>query len=153
MKAINISETVCRELFRRAAVDAASVGKLTKSRLGFLLCSFLDGREEDTACAVFFSGRMKFLGISLTDISYAHLCDVIDTLAAGYGAKYFVIAHTHAGNPVVPSNEDLTTTEILKKRYSDGSLKFLDHYIVSDYDYMSILSRDRRDYRTRKDRI
>lgn len=156
-----ISKKVSQELFRRTVIEQASshafdlpnrpssLTKAERTRLGFIFCTYLDGKKIDTACVAFFNSKMKFIGIFTLDVPCNHIYDMIDSHAFYFKAKYFAIAHTHIGYSVDPSFEDLNTTSITRLRYHD--LIFLDHFIVSDCDYISLINNERHPYETRKD--
>jgi len=54
-------------------------------------------------------------------------------------AKYAVIAHNHPNNSLEPSKHDLYTTERVKSALNQVDVKLLDHIIITDDSYKSIM--------------
>jgi DNA repair protein RadC len=54
-------------------------------------------------------------------------------------ARYVVIAHNHPNNSLEPSKHDMYTTERIKSALSQVDVKLLDHLIITDSGYKSIM--------------
>ncbi len=122
------------------------VGKtVSYSLLGYAFCYFLSDKEEDASCIALIDGRNRLTGIAMLDTSYSHLFDAINHKISVYKAKYFAVAHTHAGKSIAPSNEDLIATELLQDSYSSTVPYFYGHYIVSEFDYQ-LIGRTKKNY-------
>lgn len=52
--------------------------------------------------------------------------------------RYFFIAHNHKNKPLIPSPEDIITTDTVSETYRDSSVKFLGHFITSGLDYVCL---------------
>jgi DNA repair protein RadC len=57
-------------------------------------------------------------------------------------AVYVVLAHNHPGGLAIPSPEDEDVTMYLKMMLQGVGVILLDHVIVSDRDYVSLMSRE-----------
>lgn len=55
-------------------------------------------------------------------------------------ASGFILVHNHPGGSVKPSGADLQVTEHIKRSAQTLGLRFLDHIIVTDEEYYSILN-------------
>ena len=59
-------------------------------------------------------------------------------------AVYVVLAHNHPGGFAIPSPEDEDVTVYLKMLLQSVGVILLDHIIISDHDYVSLMSREAR---------
>lgn len=59
-------------------------------------------------------------------------------------AVYAVLAHNHPGGLAIPSPEDEEVTTYLKMMLQSVGVILLDHVIISDRDYVSLMSREAR---------
>ena len=60
-------------------------------------------------------------------------------LLFGYGGHYFVLAHNHPDGKLIPSEEDMMTTEDLFKHSRFFGKEMLEHFIVCYDHYLPIL--------------
>jgi len=66
------------------------------------------------------------------------ILDVIDSELENKKIKYFLVAHNHKDKPLIPSPEDIKTTDVITERYAEHSAKFIGHYITSGFDYLIV---------------
>lgn len=59
-------------------------------------------------------------------------------------AVYVVLAHNHPGGLAIPSPEDEEVTAYLKMMLQSVGVILLDHIVVSDKDYVSLMNREAR---------
>ena len=62
--------------------------------------------------------------------------------ALAANAVYVVLAHNHPGGFAIPSPEDEEVTQYLEMLFKSVGIILLDHVIVSDNDYVSLMSRE-----------
>ena len=65
---------------------------------------------------------------------------LIMELCLKYDASLAVLAHNHPSGSVMPSSNDMRTTRVLHKALDAVDVKFQDHFIFSDGDYLSMRS-------------
>ena len=56
-------------------------------------------------------------------------------------ASNFVLVHNHPIGILTPSSADRITTELLMKKYSNSGVRFLEHYIVSGDEYVTMINK------------
>lgn len=102
-----------------------------------------------------FIGRYdEFIAIILTDVKNKpiyegiisqgscnsveiHIRKIIELIAL-YNASGIVFAHNHPSGLAIPSREDIETTKQLQQIFKTMNIKFIDHVIVTDDDYISL---------------
>lgn len=72
--------------------------------------------------------------ISATGMALRKIID----LALKYNARTAFIAHNHPSGVALPSRGDLISTRILKDTLGNIGVNLIDHYIVTDDDYVSL---------------
>ena len=77
--------------------------------------------------------------ISEGDVNSASLSvrKVVET-ALNSNAISVVLAHNHPGGLAIPSNEDIQTTRRIATALQAVDVKFVDHILVTDDDYVSL---------------
>lgn len=132
-----LKQTELRRALREPVGDAHAVRRLVVWRMfredaGSAYAFFLNSRRRCIR-----TERLCENGIRMTD-SYT---DCIKQAALRDGAAYFIVAHNHVGEPLVPSPDDLQLTMLLDD-LAEGELKgkciFLGHYITSEFDVIKI---------------
>ena len=93
-----------------------------------------------------FDGTGRFiaadaLGDGIVNISALTPRRAID-VALRRGAKEVIFAHNHPGGEAYPSEDDVHSNGILKRAFSDSSIKYLGHYIVAAGECVAIESED-----------
>ena len=63
-------------------------------------------------------------------------------------AVYVILAHNHPGGFAIPSTEDEEVTKYLEMLFKSVGIILLDHVIVSDCDYISLMSREAKLHKT-----
>lgn len=94
----------------------------------FMLC--LDAKCKVLCCKQISEGSVNSTGISIRKV-------VEQALAAN--ASVVVLAHNHPGGMAVPSNEDVLTTRRVAAALKAVEVHLLDHIVVGDDDYVSMV--------------
>ncbi|QNQ82964.1 DNA repair protein RadC (plasmid) [Lactobacillus sp. PV037] len=79
----------------------------------------------------------KTLSKGTVNKSLAHPRDVL-RWALIYNATGFIISHNHPSGNITPSPKDIEFTKTLVKSSKDIGIACLDHFIVSDWTYLSL---------------
>ncbi len=107
----------------------------------FLLPRFI-GRNEETVFMVCIDSKCRVLGTTLLHEGSVNSADInirklIET-ALRFNAVGVILAHNHPGGVALPSPEDLNTTYRIKNAIEPVGIKFIDHIIVADGDFVSL---------------
>lgn len=94
----------------------------------FLLC--LDAKCKVLCCKEVAEGSVNAAGISVRK--------VVET-ALGANATSVVLAHNHPSGVAVPSGEDVQTTRRIAAALSAVEVHLVDHIVVADEDYVSMV--------------
>ena len=94
----------------------------------FLLC--LDAKCKVLCCRKIAEGDVNSTGLSPRKI--------VET-ALGVNASSVVLAHNHPGGLAIPSWEDIQVTHQIAAALAAVEVKLVDHIIVADDDYVSIV--------------
>lgn len=100
------------------------------------------GIDKEQFCLISFNVRGECIGFDV--LSKGDLTTVTITprmileIVFKRNAGYVILAHNHPGGDPLPSNNDVKTTEKVKKLLADINVGLLDHIIVSDCDYISM---------------
>lgn len=132
-----VKQAELRRILREPVKDSGGVGRLVMWRM----C----GEAAESAYVFLLNSRHRCIGteilykkgIRLTD-SYT---DYIKKAALDEGASYFIVAHNHVNEPLVPSPDDLRLTMVLEDLANgelEGKCTFLGHYITSEFDVIKI---------------
>jgi len=82
--------------------------------------------------------KKEFLFEGSIDFSFIDIRKIIKT-ALELDASGFFLVHNHPSGVLIPSQDDISISLRLKKLCSEMDIRFLDHLIVSDNDYYSML--------------
>ena len=93
----------------------------------YLIC--LDGKYKPLCCVAISEGIVNTVSISARRII---------ELALKYNAVGVVLAHNHPGGIALPSNDDISTTFMIRDALRTINVKLLDHIVVADGDYVSM---------------
>ena len=121
---------------------AAGRSVLSRSAIGYYLIHHMFGEEAGYACLLLLDSKIRLK--KTVCLRHRHgevrerIVAIIDREIKQFDSGYFVIAHNHYNNPLVPSPEDIFTTDMLIRRFSDGKIRFLEHYIISGSDYITL---------------
>lgn len=94
----------------------------------FLLC--LDAKCKVLCCKEVAEGSVNAAGISVRK--------VVET-ALGANATSVVLAHNHPSGVAVPSGEDVQTTRRIAAALAAVEIHLVDHIVVADEDYVSMV--------------
>lgn len=94
----------------------------------FLLC--LDAKCKVLSCRQIAEGNVNTTGISVRKV-------VEHALMAN--ASAVVLAHNHPGGVAIPSREDIQTTRYVASALRAVEVNLVDHVIVADDDYVSLI--------------
>lgn len=115
-------------------LDTNTAGEIFKAK-------FIGRTSEATALMLGDAkGKMLYLGIiakgsiNSTDVPVRKIVD----LALRHNAKSACIAHNHPSGSAIPSSSDLEATKLIFQTLANIGVRLLDHYIVTDEDYVSL---------------
>ena len=125
--------------------DRASKAKVlpTLESCAQYLQTFFFGRNVETVYLLCLDAKCKMLcckKISERDVNSTSLSlrKVVET-ALNTNASSVVLAHNHPGGMAIPSNEDIQTTRRIAAALQAVDVHFIDHILVTDDDYVSLL--------------
>ena len=101
---------------------------------------FAESVEKSSVICLNHSGKLlsfDFLSegdVESTSLSIRSLIERIVSV----GATDIVLAHNHPGGIPLPSNADVSMTEAIAKALKIMNIKFVDHIIIADDDYISM---------------
>lgn len=106
------------------------------------------GRSEEVVALMLFDAKGKILYNGIINKGTVNSVDLyarrIIEMIVLYNASAGLIAHNHPSGLAIPSQDDLESTFKLKKIFENMGVKFIDHIIVADGDYVSLESTDLR---------
>lgn len=104
------------------------------------------GRMEEVVALMLFDAKNKLVYDGVINKGTVNAVDLyarkIVELIVMYNACSGIIAHNHPSGLAFPSNDDLSSTDRLKVIFKNMGVKFIDHIIVADGDYISLASSD-----------
>lgn len=99
-----------------------------RNEVVYLLC--LDAKGKVISCKMVGEGSVNSAGVPIRRIV---------EMALGEGATSVVLAHNHPSGVAVPSDEDRRTTIRLGRALSAVEITLIDHVVVADKDYVSMV--------------
>ena len=103
----------------------------------------LFGRRKETVCMVCLDAKCKMLTCQIVgegDVNSAKIpIRRMVEIALGANATSVILAHNHPSGIAVPSKEDYAATENLAKALGAMGIVLLDHVVVADDDYISMV--------------
>lgn len=104
------------------------------------------GQENEQLLAIFYNNSLSYSGeevihtgnVNSISFSFRKICDA----AVHHNASYVVLAHNHPHGRPIASGEDLDTTSRLKKFLLEMNVVLVDHFIVAEGHYSSMLGDD-----------
>ncbi|MBE6976662.1 MAG: hypothetical protein E7439_05655 [Ruminococcaceae bacterium] len=103
----------------------------------YLLC--LDGKLKVISCLEISEGGPSYASVPISRIVKIALTE---------SAQNVVLAHNHPGGLAIPSDEDIFTTHRLASTLAAVDVTLLDHIVVADDDFVSLVDSGYYDYRT-----
>ena len=125
---------VCREQVPAAFDDLNDCGKY--------MLNFFQGKRMEEVWILCLDGRKKLLtcqkisegGLDSVPISVRKVVEI----ALAVNATSVVIAHNHPNGLALPSTADVLVTEQLKRNLEALGIRFADHMIIGENDYLSM---------------
>lgn len=100
------------------------------------------GRSEEVVALMLFDAKGKMLYNGVINKGTVNAVDLyarkIVEMIVLYNASAGLIAHNHPSGLALPSQDDLESTIKLKSIFQNMGVKFIDHIIVADGDYVSL---------------
>lgn len=137
---------LCPEIARRSDAEALEGAPfVTDSRLGSYFVNYFRYMPPESACIMLLDRGMKFLSLEplvYTDISFPE-CVLTRSLDV-VGDKVFcaVLAHNHGDAGTVPTKQDISVTEEVRRALLFRGVQLVAHYIISGFDYENIMERE-----------
>ncbi|MGO3498429.1 MAG: RadC family protein [Staphylococcus equorum] len=82
--------------------------------------------------------KQKTIFVGTLNSSIVHPCEIFSE-AIKCASNAIIVLHNHPSGDVTPSNEDIKTTERLKKCGQVLGIDLLDHIIIGDHTYLSMV--------------
>ncbi len=100
------------------------------------------GREEEIVALMLFDAKRKPIYCGVVNKGTVNSVDLyarkIMELVIMYNASSVIIGHNHPSGIALPSKDDIAATKKIKDIFENLGVKFLDHIIVADGDYVSL---------------
>ena len=130
-------------LARRYEIDKNNIACLSSTSLvGEYLLSRYVGKTQEVAYLICLDGKYKPLCCVAISEGIVNTVSInarrVIELALKYNAVGVVLAHNHPGGIALPSNDDISTTFLIRDALRTINVKLLDHIIVADGDYVSM---------------
>lgn len=134
-----------RSSYRYYQLSLTAKGTVLNSieECGQYLMAKLDGKRNEEVYLLCLDGKRKLLNCLL--VGEGDVCSVnvstrkVLNLALSQNAVMVVLAHNHPGGFAIPSDEDVKVTQHLARTLRDAGVYLLDHIVVSDSDYVSMV--------------
>ena len=128
------------------AVNRAEKQKILRTidDCGEYLKSFFIGRRTEVVYLLCLDAKCKVLGCRQVGEGSVNSANVpirrIVELALGLNASSVVLAHNHPSGLALPSGEDVSTTRRVAAALSTVDIPLVDHIIVADDDFVSLVA-------------
>lgn len=108
------------------------VFRLDKKAEEYCVMFCLDSRNNAIGAFLISKGTLNLTSINVTDIiKRAILCN----------SRRIIVAHNHPSGSIEPSKHDIDATKKINEACNLMGIDFLDHLIIGDREYQSIISR------------
>ncbi len=101
------------------------------------------GKKNETVMLLCLDAKCKLLGCHVVGEGSLHSANVsirkIVHTALATNATSVVLAHNHPGGVATPSGEDVRATRLIAETLRSMEVVLLDHIVVSEDDYVSLL--------------
>ena len=115
----------------------------TIDECGDYLKPFFKGRRNETVFLLCLDAKMKVLGcreVGEGSVNYASVpVRRVVEMALEMGASSAVLSHNHPSGIALPSGEDIQTTRRVATALSAVEITLVDHIVVADDDYVSMV--------------
>lgn len=91
----------------------------------------LDAKKKVLCCREIAKGDIRSASISVRKVIETALTENVTSV---------ILAHNHPGGLAIPSPEDVQTTRIVARALETIGVKLVDHIVVGEYDFVSLLS-------------
>ena len=106
-----------------------------KTQEDFLIAYFT-GKQKEEVVLITLNNRMERISDDMIYVGSVNSTKVdlnkMVRIALENNASGVIVAHNHPNGPEYPSPEDLNTTGRLERLFTEISINFVDHYVVSD---------------------
>ncbi len=110
---------------------------------GDYLKAYLKGRRNETVMLLSLDAKMKVLQCQEVGEGSINSANVpvrrVVEMALEAGASSVVLAHNHPSGIALPSGDDIQTTRRLAMALSAVEIQLVDHIVVADEDYVSMV--------------
>ena len=115
-------------------IDYENLGKIFKAK-------FI-GRTNECVALMLGDAKGKMIYFDIISKGSLNSSDMpvrkIVDLSLRHNAKTAFIAHNHPSGTALPSGSDLDTTIVLKSTLATVGVELIDHFIITDDDYVSL---------------
>ena len=135
MSAVSRSDAISRSKEETRLTTIAACGEYLKS--------FFIGRKNETVFLLSLDAKLKVLAcrqVGEGSINYASVpIRRVVEMAIEDGATTVVLAHNHPSGIAIPSEDDVHTTRRLAAALATIDIRLIDHIVVADHDYVSMV--------------
>lgn len=127
-------------LYKESKTENPNVIDLDK--LGEMFVNKFIGRTNEAVALMLGDAKGKMIFFDIISKGSINSSDVpvrkIVDLALRHNAKIAFLAHNHPSGSALPSESDIKSTEIVRKTLQSVGVNLIDHYIVTEFDYVSL---------------
>lgn len=114
----------------------------SSSQVGYYLCDKLSGQEQEQLYGIFLNTKNKIIAEKLIfqgtlNKATVHPRDIF-RWGIFYNCASFILVHNHPSGDCKPSQQDIEITKKIKFASEFMGIDFMDHFIVTDKDYLSL---------------
>lgn len=116
---------------------------INQERLGYLMLDKFMGRVNEVVILMLLDAKFKEIFCGVVSKGSMSACQLyirkIVQLAVTNNAKYAVLAHNHPSGVAIPSEDDVFSTQEIYDALSIVGVTLVDHYVVADHDFVSMM--------------
>mgnify|MGYP003307080672 CR=1 FL=1 len=133
------------EVMRYCAVERKESDKIltTLNDCGAFLIPYFQNRRNETVFLLSLDAKCKVISCKMVGEGSVNSAGVpirrIVELALGEGATTVVLAHNHPSGVALPSEEDKATTLRLARALAAVEITLIDHMVIADDDFVSMV--------------
>lgn len=114
----------------------------SSSQVGYYLSNKLSGQEQEQLYGIFLNTKNKIIAEKLIfqgtlNKATVHPRDIF-RWGLFYNCASFILVHNHPSGDRMPSQQDIEITKKIKATSEVMGINFIDHFIVTDKDYLSL---------------